>query len=157
LRRASRFITSPIAADPSSTTARSAMAGRSTRGSPSRNARNVRRFASFAGSIFSIASAPYAKASAAASTALPAGRSYRYFAAGCLMKRQPLATIQGARVGEATPARAVTPGTGNASRDDTSASESVVVETRIFSRLSAPCLATSDARDASSRTPIAAV
>ena len=42
------------------------------------------------------------------------------------MKRQPLATIHGARVGEATPGRGLTPGAGSASRAAKSLSLMVV-------------------------------
>src|SRR2546430_6008753 len=103
------------------------MGGRSAVGSPWRNVSIAARLAASAGSIFIAASAPYAKASAAASAALPAGTSYTYFFPGFLVKRQPLATIHGLRVGEATPARAVTPGVGSGSRVESSASVSAQI------------------------------
>src|SRR5947209_9133276 len=68
--------------------------------------------------------------------------------------RQPLATIHGLRVGEATPARAVTPGVGSASRDARSASLSALVENRSFVRLSTPCVKKRQGRAATSRTLI---
>src|SRR6478672_9315746 len=68
------------------------------------------------------------------------------------MMRQPLATIHGARVGEATPARAVMPGTGSASRDATSAAESAAAETRTFDRVAALCIQQRHASAASNGT-----
>ena len=44
------------------------------------------------------------------------------------MKRQPLATIHGLRVGDARPARGVTPGDGSASRDASSAALTALTE-----------------------------
>jgi hypothetical protein len=75
LRRVSRFITSPVAAEPSSTTAKSATTGRSTDGSAARTFNISPSDRASAGSIFSATSASYAKASASASIAFPTGRS----------------------------------------------------------------------------------
>src|SRR5688572_4868422 len=72
------------------------------------------------------------------------------------MKRQPLATIHGLRVGEATPARATIPGVGSASREASSAS----LQSRLMpaassaARLSMPCVQTHGTERRSRRSAV---
>src|SRR5688572_16781902 len=82
-----------------------------------------------------------------------------YLPPGCRMKRHPLATIHGLRVGEATPARATIPGAGSASREASSAS----LQSRLMpaassaARLSLPCVQTHGTERRSRKSAVALV
>ena len=135
LRRASRFMTSPVIGEPSSTTAeigdRRQIDGRERFQRMSAWRRGARRPPDRS-------SAPHRRRTRTprrprAPPFRPAGR-IGISPPGCLVKRQPLATIQGLRVGEATPARAVTPGAGSASREADPRRRARSVEKRTFGR-----------------------